>query len=183
MRVRKLTYVFKQLRHVADPKTMKTVYLALCQSVLAYCISSWGGAAKSHLIELERAQRLILKISLFKPRLFPTAELFKLAEVLSVRQLYILTVILKQHKLLQFDPNNQVLTRRRNFQVCQTNPVKTAASANYFFFQGPRLYNLANKMLHIYHKTKMNCKINITQWLLTLGYHETETLLNRHRDI
>lgn len=182
MRVRKLIFVFKQLRHVADPKIMKAVYLALCQSVLTYCISSWGGAAKSHIIELERAQRLILKISLFKPRLYPTVELYNLAEVLSVRQLYILSAVLKQHKLIKFDPNRKEPTRRSSTQICQINRASTVASEKYFFFQGPRLYNLVNRILHIYNNTRMECKKNITQWLQTLNYHETETLLNRHRN-
>jgi hypothetical protein len=36
-RVRKLTYIFKKLRHSADSDTIRTVYFALCQSVLTIC--------------------------------------------------------------------------------------------------------------------------------------------------
>ncbi|RVE42775.1 hypothetical protein evm_012599 [Chilo suppressalis] len=46
-RVRKLIYVFKSLRHVADFDLLRKVYLSLCQSVLTYGITAWGGAAKT----------------------------------------------------------------------------------------------------------------------------------------
>lgn len=41
--------------------------------LLKYCISSRGGAAKSHMIE--RAQRLILKVIFCKPRMLSTTKL------------------------------------------------------------------------------------------------------------
>lgn len=74
-RTRKLIFIFRNLRHVADIKLIKTVYYALCQSVFTYCITSWGGAAKSHLLKLERAQRAILKVSLFLPFRHPSYDL------------------------------------------------------------------------------------------------------------
>lgn len=54
-RLRKLIYILKTLKHVADRKVIKLVYFALCQSIVEYCITSWGGAAKTHLINLERS--------------------------------------------------------------------------------------------------------------------------------
>lgn len=71
-RVRKLIYVFKNLRHVAEARLIKRVYLALCQSIISYCISSWGGASVSALLPLEIAQRAVLKVCTFRPRLYPT---------------------------------------------------------------------------------------------------------------
>lgn len=46
-RLRKLMYVFKTVRCVLDTKWLKSVYFALVQSVLTYCITIWGGAPKS----------------------------------------------------------------------------------------------------------------------------------------
>jgi hypothetical protein len=56
-RVRKLIYIFKTLRTIADSKLIKQIYLALCQSIIQYCITSWGGALKTNIMPLERAQR------------------------------------------------------------------------------------------------------------------------------
>lgn len=39
-RVRKLIYLFKNLRNIADYSLMKKVYLSLCQSLVTYCITS-----------------------------------------------------------------------------------------------------------------------------------------------
>jgi hypothetical protein len=39
-RIRKLMYVFKNLRQVATPKLIKQLYKALCQSLISYCITS-----------------------------------------------------------------------------------------------------------------------------------------------
>lgn len=174
-RVRKLTFIFKQLRHVADSKTIKNVYLALAQSTLSYCLSSWGGAAKSKLIELERAQRLILKVSLFKPRLYPTTALYQLAEVLTVRQLFVLLIILRQHSSMHYSPN--AVTVRRQYNVCDTEYFRTAFMKRFFSYLGSRLYNHANKIINIYHNNKTECKKKLTQWLLQQTYEDTEKII------
>lgn len=33
------------------------IYKAIVECVVTYCVTSWGGAAQSYLITLERAQR------------------------------------------------------------------------------------------------------------------------------
>ncbi|CAB3251301.1 unnamed protein product [Arctia plantaginis] len=83
-RMRKLIYVFKNLRQVADDKLRRSVYFALAQSLLTYCITTWGGAPRSTLLELERAQRAVLKVSLTLPFRYPTSLLYKKAKVLTV---------------------------------------------------------------------------------------------------
>lgn len=82
--------VFKNLRYIADRDVIKTIYLAICQSLIAYCITSWGGSYKSRMIKVERAQRAILKVSAFLPSLYPTNDVYNLWDVLTVRQIYIL---------------------------------------------------------------------------------------------
>lgn len=62
-RIRKLMYIFKNLRHVADKSVIKMPCLALCQSLLSFCISSWGGTENTHMLKLERAQRAVLKVA------------------------------------------------------------------------------------------------------------------------
>lgn len=72
-RVRKLINFFKTLRHTANAH-IRSVYYAMCQSVISYCITSWGGAAKSILKPLEVAQRAVLKVATFRPILYPTFD-------------------------------------------------------------------------------------------------------------
>lgn len=92
-RVRKLIWTFKTLRHVTTKDLLNQIYISLAQSVLGYCLPLWGGATKVKFLELERAQRSLLKVMFFKPYRFPTEQLYLTAGLLSVRKLYLLHLI------------------------------------------------------------------------------------------
>lgn len=171
-RVRKLIFIFKLLRQSADADIMKMVYGALCQSILNYCITTWGGAAKTHLIQVERAQRAVLKVCCFKPRLYPTDKLYEFCEVPTVRQLFILQSVLKQHSLTQF----QGVSNRRN-PLIKAVHTKTAFGHRFFLFLGPFLYKKLNKILSLYHLNRYRLKITVLKWLLKQSYAKSENLL------
>lgn len=169
-------FVLKNIRHVADNNLTKTVYFSLCQSIITYCITSWGGACKSFMTQIERAQRAILKVSHFLPFRYPTKSLYKKCEVLTVRQLFILNTTLKQHSLLSY--NSLPLSKRRCEPVSRTSQTLSTNFANRFFcFLGRYLYNYINKHLIIYSLTKKSCKTKVTLWLSSLDYDKTESLL------
>lgn len=172
-RIRKLIYIFKRLRHVADPKIVKMVYLALGQSLLTYCITSWGGISKTTLLKLERAQRALLKVCTFKPFLFPTHDLYQFCDVLTVRQLFILNTIIHQHSSTIYNPT----LSRRNRLVVLSSPLNTEFSHRFFCFIGPFLYNKLHGMLNIFSLPKYSCKSIVSKYLKTLNYHDTESLL------
>lgn len=175
-RLRKLIFVFKKLRSIADASLIKKVYLALCQSVLTYCITSWGGIAKSTLINLERTQRAILKVSTSRPFLYPTNLLYRSCAVLTVRQLFILYTVLKQHTATPY--NLERTTRRRKDTVCPQNiDRKHAFSRRFFVFLGPFLYNRLNVRLDLYSLNYVNCKRLLRDGLQNLSYEDTEKLL------
>ena len=177
-RVRKLIYIFKKLRHIAEPKLMKQIYFALCQSLLTYCITTWGGTAKTTIKSIEVAQRAVLKVSISKPICFPTTTLFQICEVLTVRQLFILNMILLQHSRLTYNP--ELLNKRRKYMVCNTpTHSKTQFISKFADFIGPYLYNKINKSLNIYPLTKTECKAKLHNYLQKLSYVETELLLNK----
>lgn len=175
-RLRKLIFIFKTLKHVADRKVIKMVYSALGQSIIDYCITSFGGAAKTHLIEVERAQRAILKVGAGLPFRHPTVDLFSHWDVLTVRQRYVLHTVLLKHSKLKFDPELNKGKRRKG-KVCQAETFNSRHSNNFFCFQGNFLYNKLNKTLNIYPQHKYSCKRTITNYLKSLNYDQTESLL------
>lgn len=175
-RVRKLIYIFKNLRHIVEPYILKRIYYALCQSLLTYCISAWGGAPKTSLKSVEVAQRAILKVSTFKPILFSTALLYQECGVLTVRQLFILKILIMQHACTNYDP--QMLNTRRNYMVCTQHRSYSTKFGNKFFnFLGPYIYNKLNKNLNMYPLNADRCKKKVSEYLQGLTYDETEQLL------
>lgn len=176
-RLRKLIFIFKGLRNVASRGTIRTVYYALGHSLLEYCISAWGGAAKTHMICAERAQRSLLKVAAGLPFRFPTSVLYNNWDLLTVRKTFILKTILKKHSLAGFDPE-LLKGKRRKGKVCTVTKLKTSFSHSFFCFLGPYLYNKFNGKLDIYPLPKASCKSLIIKYLKPLNYEETENILH-----
>lgn len=176
-RIRKLSWTFKTLRHIADKDLLRQIYISLAQSVITYCLPIWGGANKSKFIELERAQRYLLKVIFFKPYRFPTDLLYSCADLLTVRKLYILNIIAKKHKSLPYNPCFRL--KRRNYTVAKTETVKTSFAKKQYPRQSAYLYNIINKELDIYSLTHRECKKTLTEWLKTKSYDEIESLLQK----
>lgn len=177
-RVRKMIFVFKNLRNVADSDTLKNTYFALCQSILMYGVRVWGSAAKTNLLPLERAQRAVLKVMTRKPYRYPTSQLYTDVKVLAVRQLFVLQTVLKKHSLLKFDPNLNANRRRHlQYKVCIIPQHRTSTAARNFSVLGAKLYNKLNKESNIYSCSKFVCKKRVQKFLHSLNYDETENLL------
>lgn len=175
-RVRKLIYVFKKLRTVLDSTTIRSVYFSLCQSILTYCITSWGGTYKSDLLTIERAQRAILKVSTYRSFLYPTDLLYQSCNVLTVRQLFIMSTVLKQHAALPY--SNEIAKKRRKDLVCPSNiDKKHAFSSRFHVFLGPLLYNRLNGKLDLYPLNYNKTKTTLRGALQKMTYEDTENIL------
>lgn len=173
-RLRKFIWIYKTLRHVTSKELLNKIYIALTQSILKYCIPVWGGSTKMKILELERAQRLLLKVMYFKPRRFSTEILYQYADLLTVRKLYILNVVLKVHRSIGYDPT---LNKKRRNNVVAFRPTKTVFARRQYGKQSARLYNITNSKLRIYPHKIYDCKIIVQDWLKQLTYTETESLL------
>lgn len=176
-KLRKSIYIFSKLRHLGDTNFLISIYKALCQSILRYCNVVWGGAAKTALLTLERAQRILLKVMLFKPRDFPTSTLYNISGVLSVRQLFILDLLLWQHKHVLTDKTTALSESRRKRPVCQPPFTRISFTRRHPLYLGPFMYNNVNNILNIVHCSRQGCKNILTDFLQDLDYTETENLL------
>lgn len=175
-RIRKVIGVMKKLRDVCSINILKTVYLAICQSLLNYCIGIWGCAAKTHLIALERAQRAVLKVMLKKPFRFPTNSLYLEARVLRVRQLYIVKGCLSSHKNILKSSDYQILLKKRVYKL-PTPVVGSSFAKRFSAYAFPSLYNRALKFCDIKLSTLQQAKKELIEWLLTLDYNATESII------
>lgn len=174
-RIRKLLHIFKRIRAVANQVIIKAIYYALCQSIICYCIATWGGTHKTTLIKLERAQRAALKVLYSKPYRYPTAKLYHETKVLTVRQLFVFKTILRFHKT---SLDTRIKTGRISRYDHWCKPIPATQFGNRFYFAiSPTLYSKANKNLHLLNLTTSKCKIILFAWLVNKSYEDTEILI------
>ncbi|CAH2096746.1 unnamed protein product [Euphydryas editha] len=172
-RIRKLMFLFKTLRSVANQIIVRKVYFALCLSVVTYCITTWGGAAKTNLKPLEVAHKGVLKVATFRPITFPTVQLYDELNVLNVRQHFILQTVLLQHQNTPYRNDD----KRRKDEICFLPRTRSVFSRRFFYYLGPSLYNKINKKCQIYGLSYYNCKKSVRSFLQNKTYDETEKYL------
>lgn len=172
----KLIYVMKMIRNSAPTDVKKLVYIALCQSLLTYCINTWGGAAKTFMLNLERAQRAVIKTLLNKPYRYSTEKLYSEASLLGIRKLYILNITAKTHIEILNRTDLNMLQSKRKFRV-PVPAVNSAYAQRHPYFLHPFLYNAVNKLCNIGDCSRYQTKKKLKSWLLTIAYEETEAIL------
>lgn len=172
-RVRKLIYIFKHLRTFATHKILIQTYKALCECIINYCICIWGNAAKTYLIHIERAQRAVLKVMLYLPYRYPTVEVYKKSNVISVRKMYIYQVLKRYHaKIVPFLPETN-----KRVANCPVPIARSQLARRHYEVVAPRLYNKINKTLKIKTMTQNGFKKVILTWLSKMNYDEVESML------
>lgn len=177
-RVRKLIYIFKSLRHVADPELVRKVYIALVQPLITYCLPVWGGAPKTHCINIERAQRSVLKVMSFKPYRYPTNALYNECNLLTVRQLFILHILMFQHSKVDYTAVKDAMCHKRvKHNVCTLPNRRSKFFERQTDFLAAYLYNKINKELNIFDMTRYKLKLTVQNWLYKKDYNQTEDLL------
>lgn len=175
-RVRKVIGIMKNLRDVACPDILMSVYFALCQSLLNYCITCWGSAATTFIILAERAQRSVLKVMMKKPLRYPTVDVFKDSGVLSVRQLFIFKMSLSVHRSVLAAPDYDKTIKKRS-QKLTFPQINTSFGQRFGPFIRVHVYNAMDKHCNLRKKTVYEAKKSIYSFLTTLSYKETENLL------
>ncbi|KOB58013.1 Uncharacterized protein OBRU01_25575, partial [Operophtera brumata] len=137
-RLRKL--IFKELRAVCDKTLLIQTYKALGECIITYCINSWRAAAKTHILELERAQRSLLKVLLCLPFRHPTTAVYEMVDVITVRQLFIFLCIKRYHAtVVPYLPASDA--RRQRFPAPSA---RSRIAQQHFNFNAPRLYKYFN---------------------------------------
>lgn len=174
-RVRKLIYVFKNLRTIASNKLLIQTYKALCECIINYCICVWGNAAKTHLIDVERAQRAVLKVLLYLPHRHPTTDVYERAKVLSVRKVFIMKVLTRYHSKIV----PSLATSRKRVDRCPVPRARSRMARKHFDVVAPLLYNKLNKIYKRNIKTYSNKEVkkHILTWLNDLNYSDVEDML------
>lgn len=171
-RIRKLIFVFKNLRNVANVQLLIKIYKALCESILCYCICVWGGAAQAHFLQLERAQKAVLKVLMSLPMRHPTSLLYDKTKTLSVRKLYIYQLTRRFHRTSA----TTTLTGRR-LQRYIVPFCKTSFAQRSFYFLGPKVYNILQNKINLKLYNNYQIKRPLNNYIFQLSQHDTDRLL------
>lgn len=129
------------------------------------------------MIQVERAQRSVLKTMLSKPYRYPTNNVYSESGVLSVRQLFIVKVCLDEHKRVINDVNYNEMLRRRIFKT-QTVCVNTSFAQRFSPFLTASLYNKVVNLCDFKNSSMFEAKAKLTKWLKSLDYDSSEVLLS-----
>jgi hypothetical protein len=169
-RVRKLMYIFRQLRAILPIDQLKVVYYALCHSLIGYAIVGWGGAAKTVLDPLFGAQKLVIKVTYGLNYMYPTVSLFMDTRILSVRQTYV-------HKIVMREVKNGVEGRARTGgrvvtgrQIIYVPRCRTTFCQRFPSYMGPKLFNTVKSRIG---RRNMNAR-DVKEFLIEKGVIETE---------
>lgn len=141
-KLRYMKCVFYKLRLVLNTKQIYDVYYALVESILCYGIIGWGGARDNFLKKLQSIQNGILKIMLWKDRLYPTEELYNETNVLNVRQKFCLTAIeysVKNNLLLPLAHNR--CTRNITNRNVALNACKKSIGQRSYKYIAAKIFN------------------------------------------
>ena len=159
-------YKFYCVRDVLSRKNLLMMYTSLIESVLRYCITTWGGAFSTTIQNLQTTQNTLLKIIFRKDRLFSTQLLYQETKLLNIRQIYtyqcILRVYLKQKQFSRNTLNTRAGTNL-NKNLYFFSKWLTQRS---FLYYGPKTFNLlpmAIKQINKVSKFKKDIKTFITE--------------------
>jgi len=85
--------------------------MALCNSLLLYGITCWGGASRTDIKTVHTAQKIIIKVAYSFPPTYPSIDLFKNTNILSIYKLYIKQILIKAIQM-QLLNNTEIIDRR-----------------------------------------------------------------------
>lgn len=141
-------------------KQLKNIYYALCQSILTYGISVWGGAADIHLNSLKINHKTIIRIMFKKPYQHPTEQLMIQNKILDVNKLFIKKIIYKNciktsHHHIPHSKN----TRAKSNKHFKVPYIKSTFAKKHESYLAPHIFNI------FLTQTKTNVNTNNLNWL------------------
>ena len=137
--ISKCIFAINRVKHILPLKALKSLYFALIQSRLQYCIAAWGNS--NHVHKLLLIQKRVIRIINNKNYRHHTDPLFKANQILKITDLYKCHVSSFMYDFThQFLPgsferyivvdtgNNYTITTRHHHHIFKTRPRTTFSS-------------------------------------------------------
>lgn len=163
---------------------MKQIYYAMVQPVLQYGILAWGGTYITHINQISLLQKSILKIMHSLNRRSPSSEVFNIAKVFTIRQLFAKVLLLHYHKYPNIisSPRNPRYLTRFILEGNAVNPrprlVLTTHSPHYILYMLHRRLAINMKTPMMYSRPMFK-KLTIS-WILQQGSSIEENIFSSY---
>ena len=179
-KIRLLAYKFYRLRSILNISNLKLLYYAIVQSYLQYAIIGWRGVLDTHLNPLQVLQNYIVKIILNHPKYYSTNCIYDEAKLLTIRQLYLKTLLLHTFKNQHILKNVNNIHNTRNTQIrLPISRKHTSFGQKQSDYLGPKFFNTLPNDL-ILSKDYDTFKYKLHTWILTLNLNHWHALLDKH---
>lgn len=143
-RLKQLTYKFYQLRDILSLRNLRTVYSALAESIITYCILAWGGLYDNALNCLAVMQNTVLKILFKRDIRHSTRLLYKELKILSVRERYIyesLLWVFSHKEVRNINADSSCITRSVSERDLNIPFFRRSHVQRSVFYYGPKIFN------------------------------------------
>jgi hypothetical protein len=182
-KVRKMIYAFYQLNHILDFSQLKTVYFSYVQSVIQYGILIWGGANNSVIEPLYVVQKLIIKAAFRINRRYSTVLLFKDTNLLSLKQIFIKTLLiyiyLNKDKIINPVVHGYRTRNAANVGAQVPLVVKSCNFTNALYLGNFLYRNIPPHIRNLFNDVPLTVfKKRVTGWLVEIGIEESAALLS-----
>lgn len=179
-KLRGILYKFKHIRmNINSTKHLNMLYNALVQPQLSYGVIGWGGVLDSHKKRLDVLQKYFLKIIHGKPKIFPSKQLYELAKVPDIRQIFALKIIMNifEGKIHIKKKDHRYRTRAadRNFERPRSKKRLGQGCCDYI---APRLYPLVPDEITKL-KNKRSFKLEIKKWIMKFDRTKLHEIINQ----
>ncbi|KAK9887096.1 hypothetical protein WA026_020040 [Henosepilachna vigintioctopunctata] len=181
-KIRSLFVKFKQLRNVCEESELFKIYYGLVQPHLSYGVLAWGSLADCHYRHIEIVQKFILKIIYRKNSTFPTDDLFNMAEIFTVRQLYARALLIYQYERRKQQPVNErvIVGNLRDGTSLRVPFMKKTIGQKSFSYLSPILYNEISSIVRNCSSIK-SFKRYIKKWIWQYGRNSINNFLKRNK--
>lgn len=170
---------FKFLRSHLDIRHLRMLYISLVQPHLSYGNVAWGATYDSHLAQVLVIQKWLLRVIYNKIPTFPSDELFRISDVLDVRQLYCMKLLgqVYTNKITIDQVDHSHFTRKRDTTFKRTRCRKSIGQRCSSYL-APRIYGVfpvGHRTLRPMYKFKRAARL----WILSVGRRVISDFINQ----
>jgi hypothetical protein len=123
------------------------IYFAMVQSLVQYCIVTWGGAYSNLMTPLNRTLNILLRIILDKDRYFHSDKLYRIFDVPTIQDIYIFkTCIFTIKKQDMWTPGQTYYNTRQRGQMT-TRTTHRSLTQRHFSYVSSKVFNSIPKGL------------------------------------